>query len=598
MSTTVKKLYYMYDADEIARTLTKIAPSLPPAQTAELLEKGIRTGELVFIKKFNKKKLSRSMGKYSFFFTRSKLKELFNTREKLRKMGFKVEDTLILKAFINNTKVIEAVGEEKGDYVFFKVKKKEWEQWRGQEFTVIVRFSDDRIIKLLRLIKKHSLVELLQQSHSHYNISIDEIVENVITDTLNKKNNEQPPVQPQTAPPAPAEGQADVVDDEYYSQLREKAEETINIIVKNTVNTYNNTVRREGEPDVRIETFKEFRKLYLSGELGADFLEKKYTHIRQMYKYMQMFIDYLEKNRMMLDREPIKQYFTLLLQKYSKNTVEHHKTALSYLFRRIDREDLIGAIDSVLKLNKDSSALKKQIRGINSRFWTVEDVRKVLFEIDNNSELTDEEKDELIGLIALLFTTGGRVTETLRIRVKDIDFWDRVGIIRPDSSKTNTARPIFLTPEVRDYLTWLLKKYNRTSGDDYLFNRGLRIFRNPKQGRATQRLKEAGININLKDLRKTFSTYLNNFSEKTLSSELENIIAGHTREIVQKHYNLTEINLYQIFLNRQKEEFRALYSLILQKREQYDTVARALQFDSIIPAQIKRRRRLQPPQSL
>jgi integrase len=111
--------------------------------------------------------------------------------------------------------------------------------------------------------------------------------------------------------------------------------------------------------------------------------------------------------------------------------------------------------------------------------------------------------DQGINLIMLLLRTGLRVSEALGLKWEDVDFAEKVFIVRDTKNGTDHYMPII--PQIR----FLLDEQKKASGaSDYVFpaRYGTGHMTEPKS--QVQRIRAAaGIKFTLHDLRRTFATH-------------------------------------------------------------------------------------------
>jgi len=367
--------------------------------------------------------------------------------------------------------------------------------------------------------------------------------------------------------------------------LDEKADEIVELL-----DEQKQTVREKFQPapqrravkgkDYR-EEFEKFKKrLLVSLEQKSDIdKEKSERYIKQKIEFVKEFLEFCNfkvTEQCIIDFFNYIQFEKKLKGQIGvrKSTFDKYKTFIT-AFLKDANPSLIYAVKS-----REYTAGHKELD--KCPVLSVEDIRKLIRDIQaaQHRKLTEQDRDELVGLVLLLAVSGMRQTEAMRLRVSDIFFDNRVVILRKEITKKEYSRYAFITTEVRDYLlSTVVRKYNK-GPDDPLFNRNLWIFnyQGSNDFKTSRRLKESlKIDFNLSCLRKFYVSMLQDADteQKELIEalrDLEMATAGHKSElIVRKHYSFADMNIESVL---SKNELRRLRS----RQKVYDSVFEKVKF--------------------
>jgi len=610
----VIRAQYMKHVTEIANIITRefnMNKEKALSIAHKLLTEYIKYNKKLHFVEHNRK-IQRTSGSYSIKITANKLKEVENNLEKLRNMGIKFSEGLVCKLYLPNQKspVLVLLGKKRVEsgnvFWHFKTRKKYYEQYKEQRFTILVESADERIQKIVRIMHhfKRILKKLNKNNETRAKrfekpaskqetVQVIGVFDSILQSAIQKRKQEleridskrrQAPKKTKPAPapvPKPAQKivekvhvEKEQVDKQVYEKLRRKFDEYIDwLTVKRLKEYYNIT---------HIKSFKEYKQAVENNELtnGAEKLIKDISMARS---HIRKFIDFLEENnskiefengKFKIDSNAIKSFFSSLeKQMLARDTLSRYKSHLKQFVKFLDDFDSYSLIS-----NYPIDGGRKGNKG-QGYLYTPKQIEETLKQIAEHSELTEKEKDELIGLISLMYVTGLRYSEAMRLQVKDFDFENRIAIVRSSKSKKNYARPIFFTEQVRDYLIALIKKYNKKP-EDLLFDRDIRFFYQPHKVRITQLLREVGIELNVSGLRDSYATLFEKYSLQT-GLDIESLTAGHSAEIRSRHYNQVKTRFEEIFDNR--EEFEEEYEFVIQLRNEYDRVMKKMLKDSKIP---------------
>jgi len=587
--------------------------------TADLLLRGSLKNELKFYYIEKDRIIQRTNNSYYIKISANKLSQLEDTLKKLNKMGLAVEDSLVCKLFLSNKNkpTLVLYGRKRTiagkDFWFFKVRKKDYEKYKDKKFIILIESLDGRVQKISRIITHFKREFKKVSKNSKMEISIEELKRlpqqpqktGFFDDVLKRAgeyielylkmrmrrsrkntNNTRTAVKQEPAQASAPASQALVeekrqevknkveqekeeqVDKKYYEDLRRKLNEYIDWLTVKRLKEYNIT---------HIKTFEEFKQAVDNNEL-VEGAEKLIKDIPMTRMHIRKFIDFLEEKGYKINRDSIFEFFNELENnQLTRDTIARYKSHLKYFVKWLGDYECFKYISdyevvSARKGNKGQGYL-----------YTPKQIENILKQITEHPELTEKEKEELIGLISLMYVTGLRFSEAMRLQVRDFDFENRIGIVRSSKSKKSSARPIFFTEQVRDYLVALIKKYNKKD-DDLLFDRNIRFFSQPHKVRVTEFLKKLGIELKVSGLRDSYATLFDKYNLK-IDIDVESITAGHSAEIRNRHYHQINIRLEEIFDNR--ELFKDEYEYVILLREQYDRIMKKVLKDSkILPIKL------------
>ncbi len=293
-----------------------------------------------------------------------------------------------------------------------------------------------------------------------------------------------------------------------------------------------------------------------------DSLAQKYDnpqkHQQNLYNLLQDFIKYLES--IGHDPNTIRTNFNLA------------KNYLNWYGFEIYSESVKSRLKFPRKVEEEKYPL------------TVDDVKKIM---DNSSESRK-------ALYLFLTSTGCRISESLQLRKRDLDFsFDRIMVRIPgDYTKTKKPRKTFVTKECEEYLRKIIDKIGN---DGLIFGTSDKVIKskhNEEDHFYRMRIRAGliesysnGIHkITLHSFRSWFVTKCNR-----VDSDFGNALAGHQKYM--KQYNrFTELELCELFIkaesslsifdranDNQQEEIEQLKADVKELHEKY-----------VIPEQEKR----------
>ena len=253
----------------------------------------------------------------------------------------------------------------------------------------------------------------------------------------------------------------------------------------------------------------------------ADLMKQKYSdpqrHSTNLFNVLQDFINYLGVEGQ--DPSTIRGNFNLV------------KNYLNWYGFEIYTESVKARLKFQKKIEEEAYPL------------TIDDVKKIL----------DNSKEQRKALYLFLTSTGCRISESIQIRKRDLDFsFDRIMVrIAGKYTKTKKPRKTFVTKEAEGYLMPILKKIK---DDDLIFGTNenhLKSKHNEEEHFSRNRIRaglqdlkyDNGIHkITLHSFRSWFVTKCNR-----VDSDFGNALAGHSRYM--KRYNrFTDEELCQLFI--------------------------------------------------
>jgi len=623
VKTKIAKRYKQYIVNIADILIRKFNKKIDDALliSDKLLRKSLKN-ELHFYYIERDRIIQKTNNSYYIKISANKLSSVEKTLKKLNKIGLNVGDSLVCKLYFQNKNkpVLELYGRKRRisekDFWFFKVRKEDYEKYKDKKFTILIESLDGRVQKISRIIT-HFKKEFKKVSKNN-KINIDELKKPVqhqiqqktgfFDDVLKrageymelylkmrmrksrkKMNNtrtttkqKQEPAQELAPAPQASDGEKrqevknvdndkqieqkreNQVDKEYYEELKRKVDEYIDWLTVKRLKEYNIT---------HIKNFEEFEQAVENNEL-ADGAEKLIKDIPMTKIHIRKFIDFLEEKGYKINRDSIFKFFNELERKHlSKDTIARYKSHLKYFIKWLGDYESYTHISNYEVMNA-----KKGKKG-EGYLYTPKQIETILKQIWECSEFTEKEKEELVGLISLMYITGLRFSEAMRLQVKDFDFKNRIGIVRSSKSKKSYVRPIFITPAVKEYLEALIKKYDKKT-KDLLFDRSIRFFKHPHKVRVTEYLAKLGIDLKMSGLRDSYATLFDKYTLKT-DIDVESITAGHSAKIRNRHYHQINIRLEEIFDNR--EFFKEEYEYVILLRKRYDKIMEKFIKDSKIP---------------
>jgi len=227
--------------------------------------------------------------------------------------------------------------------------------------------------------------------------------------------------------------------------------------------------------------------------------------IKSYLYYNQKFLEFAGKIAKFVDRNDISSFLSCLKQKgLSNNTLAHVTAALKFYYQNILGRKFFFGIRYPKRERKLPTVLTKE-------------------EIKRMIEVTKNPKHRL--LIELAYGSGLRVSEVVKLKLKDFDFENKSIFVRQGKGKKDrkTILPENLITRIKEYFT-------ENNGDKFLFpsykNSHLSIRSVQKIVKTSAKLAKIDKNVYVHALRHSFATHLleNGFDLKQISELL-----GHKR---------------------------------------------------------------------
>ncbi len=228
----------------------------------------------------------------------------------------------------------------------------------------------------------------------------------------------------------------------------------------------------------------------------------------------------------------IEKWQNQLLEKYSTTTVRRIRNILSMILKKAVANDLISKNPVEFA---DNIVVKHEKRDP----YTLEEMIKIL----------DHSKGWLSVFLHLAFTTGMRTGELMALQWDDIDFDKRViylkrsitkGVIKEDTMTKNHNRLVV----VADFVLNMLKDHKKSACNEWVFVSRLGEPFYESKAIANRHFKPLldELGIKWKTLYATRHTYISIMRNAGVSGEFIAEIAGHSKEISDKHYYTASIN--------------------------------------------------------
>jgi site-specific recombinase XerD len=248
-------------------------------------------------------------------------------------------------------------------------------------------------------------------------------------------------------------------------------------------------------------------------------LEAKGTSRRTINSYLyynQKFLEFTNKPANYIDRNDINSFLSNLKQRgLSNNTLAHITASLKFYYQNILGRKFFFGIRYPKRERKLPTVLTKE-------------------EIKRMIDVTKNPKHRL--LIELAYGSGLRVSEVVKLKLKDFDFENRLIFVRQGKGKKDrkTVLPENLITRIKEYFT-------EKDGEQFLFpgykNSHLSIRSAQKIVKHSAKLANIDKNVYVHALRHSFATHLleNGFDIKHISDLL-----GHSRlETTQIYLHLS-----------------------------------------------------------
>ena len=227
--------------------------------------------------------------------------------------------------------------------------------------------------------------------------------------------------------------------------------------------------------------------------------------IKSYLYYNRKFLKFTKKNPKITRNEDIKRYLEYLASKNLSNTTLNLViNALKFYYTQILKRKFFSDIKHPKKVKHLPVVLSEN------------EIKKILDSISNK-------KHKLI--LALIYAAGLRVSEIVRLKIKDLDFENNLLIVRQSKSKKDrqTLIPKKLTKALKDSV-------QNKNANDYIFesNRDGRLTERSVQKVFLKALKSAKIKkpATCHSLRHSFATHL---LEKGINIRYIQELLGHKR---------------------------------------------------------------------
>ena len=245
----------------------------------------------------------------------------------------------------------------------------------------------------------------------------------------------------------------------------------------------------------------------------------------QTYLYQnQRFLNYLHKNPEEMNEQDIKQYLVYLLsaKEISTSSLSLIKAALKFYYDEILQKNIVN-----LKTPKISRKLPEIL--------TQEEVKKLLAALTHS-------KSRII--VKLLYSSGIRLSECLRLKVRDLDLQQKIGWVR--QGKGGKDRMFILSEDICNELPAFMKD----TPDEFLFTNAEGKPLSPRniQKIVKNAAEKAGIakHITPHKLRHSFATHL--------------LEAGTDIRIIQELLGHSNLQTTQIYTKVSQEQMRKVKS--------------------------------------
>lgn len=224
-------------------------------------------------------------------------------------------------------------------------------------------------------------------------------------------------------------------------------------------------------------------------KVKREMIRRKYSN-KTIHTYLyciHKFFKKCNKEISKVSKTDVREFLNNLIEKdVAGNTINVYLNSLKFFFEEI--------LNKRMKLNIKYSKIPKTLPVV----LTKEEVRKLINSIDNN-------KHKL--MIKLMYSTGLRVSELVKLKVEDLQFEKNYGWVR--KGKGNKDRLFIIAKSIKKDLKEFI---NKNKVDSYIFkgNKGKHISQRTIEEIIKKAAKIAGIkkNVHCHTLRHSFATHL------------------------------------------------------------------------------------------
>ncbi len=272
------------------------------------------------------------------------------------------------------------------------------------------------------------------------------------------------------------------------------------------------------------QTIERFRQELIVAGYSRRTIEAYCEHVKEFFKF-------IKKNVEEIKRDDVIAYIAYLKEKRnaSNATLALNLSALKFFFERfLHKKEVVMDIKSPKKEKKLPVVLTK------------EEIRKLL-------EAIHKERDKLI--IEFIYATGIRVSECVKMKVKDVNFEE--GIAKVVAGKGAKDRIVIISKQwIEKYKKYLEKREKRGIKSEYLFckGNGKQLSVDTIQRILRKARKRAGISkkVTPHSIRHSFATHL--------------LEAGENIRKIQELLGHANLSTTQIYTHISLEELKKVKS--------------------------------------
>ena len=253
--------------------------------------------------------------------------------------------------------------------------------------------------------------------------------------------------------------------------------------------------------------------------------------VRNYTFFVKKFLEATKKPSHEMNSDDVKAFLSLMFDTKSKNTIILAAASLKFFFHEVLQKEL-GNIPLPKKEKKLPEVL------------TRDEVRKLI-------ESTDTLKSRLI--VAMLYSTGLRVSELVHLKVSDLNFDEKIGWVRKGKGAKDRIFVLsdILVEDIRDYLA------HKGSDRVYLFSRD-----KPLTTRNIQKIIKGARNRAVLSKKATPHTLRHSFATHLLES-------GTDIRIIQAmlgHSSLSTTQVYTHISSDQLKKVKNPFDVLMEKQ--------------------------------